>query len=226
MSKSLAGSMADAWVKSPQGGELCRRIKQRFREIDEGGEIMAILRIKLLEPRATPPAYATDGAAGLDLAACASGVLMPGARWSVPTGIAVEIPEGYEGQVRPRSGLSARGIVAILGTIDSDYRGEIAVMLEHRGDEPLVVTPGMRIAQLVIAPVARVQVVEVEELSETKRGERGFGSTGVGDLVPDMGPEVVGIPLPEGPITCAVGCAEGHCIGMGAEGCHGRGLTP
>lgn len=156
------------------------------------------IRIRKTDLSAMLPTYATDGAAGLDLAACASGVLMPGAKWRVPTGIAVEIPEGYEGQVRPRSGLSARGIVAILGTVDADYRGEVAVILENRSREPFIVQPGMRIAQLVIAPVARVQVVEVEELSPTKRGTNGFGSTGVGDLVPDMGPHAVGLPLPEG----------------------------
>jgi dUTP pyrophosphatase len=129
------------------------------------------------------PAYQTAGAAGMDLAAGVTSPLEipPGERRFVPTGIAVAIPEGFEGQVRPRSGLALKhgiGIVNSPGTIDSDYRGEIGVVLVNHGAEPFVVTPGARIAQLVIAPVARVDVELVEALDETARGGGGYGSTG------------------------------------------------
>ena len=143
-----------------------------------------ILRVRLLSHAVGLPAYATDGAAGLDL--CAAHCLaawvyvMPGERLSILTGIAVEIPPGYEGQVRGRSGLAFRLDVFVpqTGTIDSDYRGEIRVLLENRGADPFVVRRGDRIAQLVIAPVARVHVEQVETLTETTRGAGGFGSTG------------------------------------------------
>jgi len=147
----------------------------RLPDEEEG---MIRLRLKKKHPGIPTPRYATDGAAGLDLCADKICVLQPGQILRVPTGIHAEIPDGYEGQVRPRSGLASQGIVAILGTIDSDYRGEIHVILENRRREPFVVYPGDRIAQLVIAPVARVVVDVVEDLSETARGEGGFGSTG------------------------------------------------
>lgn len=129
------------------------------------------------------PAYQTEGAAGLDLCAALQHPLTihPGERRIVPTGIAVAIPEGFEGQVRPRSGLALKhgiGIVNSPGTIDSDYRGEIGIVLINHGSEPFIVTRGARIAQLVITPVVRVEVEVVSELDETARGEGGYGSTG------------------------------------------------
>lgn len=143
---------------------------------------------KLLVQRVGPidvplPAYQTAGAAGLDLSAAVAQpvVIEPGERRFVPTGIAVAIPEGFEGQVRPRSGLALKhgiGIVNSPGTIDSDYRGEIGIVLMNHGSDPFVVTSGARIAQLVIAPVARVDVEAVDTLETTDRGSGGYGSTG------------------------------------------------
>lgn len=136
------------------------------------------------------PAYQSAGAAGLDLLAAvgADGVtIAPGATAMVPTGIAVAIPQGFEGQVRPRSGLAARHAVTILnspGTIDADYRGEISALMINHGHESFLVTRGMRIAQLVIAPVAYAQLCMVEKLTETQRGTGGFGSTGFHDGIP------------------------------------------
>lgn len=131
------------------------------------------------------PSAASPGSAGLDLrAALAEGaelVLEPGERARVPTGLAVEIESGWEGQVRPRSGLADRHGLALVnspGTIDSDYRGEVAVLIVNLGQEPVTLRRGQRIAQVVFAPVARVRFAEVGELSETKRGQGGFGSTG------------------------------------------------
>jgi dUTP pyrophosphatase len=131
------------------------------------------------------PAYQTAHAAGLDLAAAvpadAPVTLAPGARGLVPTGFAMALPDGFEAQVRPRSGLAAHHGVTVLntpGTIDADYRGEIQVILINLGVEPFVVTRGLRIAQLVIAPVAQASVVEADALDDTARGVGGFGSTG------------------------------------------------
>jgi dUTP diphosphatase len=129
------------------------------------------------------PAYQTSGAAGLDLSAAVATpvVIPPGERRFVPTGLAVAIPLGFEGQVRPRSGLALKhgiGIVNSPGTIDSDYRGEIGIVLVNHGAEPFVVTKGSRIAQLVIAPVAHVDVEPVDTLDTTDRGAGGYGSTG------------------------------------------------
>jgi dUTP pyrophosphatase len=123
------------------------------------------------------------GAAGLDLASAAEApiTLAPGARAAVPTGLAFEIPAGWEGQVRPRSGLARKYGITLTnapGTIDSDYRGEVQVLLVNLGDAPHVVQPGDRIAQLVIAPVAVADLEEVAELSGTTRGAGGFGHTG------------------------------------------------
>ncbi|MGJ0506488.1 MAG: dUTP diphosphatase [Methylocystis sp.] len=132
------------------------------------------------------PAYASPGAAGLDLyAALPAGqklVLEPGARDLVPTGIQIALPQGYEAQVRPRSGLAVQHGVTVLnapGTIDSDYRGEVKALLVNLGGQPFEITRGMRIAQLVVAAVVRARLVEVDELDETERGEGGFGSTGL-----------------------------------------------
>ncbi len=110
--------------------------------------------------------------------------LQPGARALVPTGFALELPHGYEAQVRPRSGLALKHGITILnspGTIDADYRGEVMVILINHGTEPFLVQRGDRIAQLVIAPVAQVEIVAVEALGETERGPGGFGSTGLSD---------------------------------------------
>jgi len=129
------------------------------------------------------PRYETAGAAGLDLRADESCRLAPGERRLVPTGLAVELPPGHEGQVRPRSGLALRhgiGMVNGPGTIDPDYRGEVGVLLVNLGQEPFEVRRGERIAQLVVAPVVRVEVRLVEALGETGRGGGGFGSTGKG----------------------------------------------
>jgi dUTP pyrophosphatase len=131
------------------------------------------------------PAYQSAHAAGLDLPAAvpqdAPVSLAPGERRLIATGFAIALPDGFEAQVRPRSGLAARHGVAVLntpGTIDADYRGEIQVILINLGREPFVVTRGMRIAQLVIAPVARASVIEADTLDDTQRGTGGFGSTG------------------------------------------------
>lgn len=129
------------------------------------------------------PAYETPGAAGMDLRAAEFVTLQPGERWAVGTGLAIEIPPGYEGQVRPRSGLAFKRGVTVLnapGTIDSDYRGEVCVVLVNHDRLAKHITRGDRIAQIVIAPVVRATIVEADELSETARGAGGFGSTGTG----------------------------------------------
>jgi dUTP pyrophosphatase len=129
-----------------------------------------------------PPAYATEGAAGLDIVAAEEMTLAPGARHAVATGFAVAIPVGYEIQVRPRSGLALKHGVTCLntpGTIDADYRGEVKVILANLGAEPFAVRRGERIAQLVPAAVTPARFVEVRTLDETARGAAGFGSTGV-----------------------------------------------
>jgi dUTP pyrophosphatase len=137
--------------------------------------------VRRLREDAVLPSRAYEGDAGLDLVACEGLTLDPGERASVGTGIAVEIPEGYAGFVQPRSGLAARhgiGVVNSPGLIDSGYRGEIRVVLLNTDPrEPFTVEPGMRIAQLVVAPVASVRLVEVDELATSERGARGFGSS-------------------------------------------------
>ena len=127
------------------------------------------------------PAYATEHAAGLDVVAAENVTLRPGWRHAVATGFAIAIPEGYEVQVRPRSGLALKHGITCLntpGTIDADYRGEVKVILANLGTAVVELARGERIAQLVAAPVQRAAFVEVEELDETARGEGGFGSTG------------------------------------------------
>jgi dUTP pyrophosphatase len=131
------------------------------------------------------PAYQSEHAAGLDLIAAVPSdaplTLAPGARALVPTGIAIALPPGHEAQVRPRSGLAARHGLTVLnapGTIDADYRGEVQVLLINLGGEAVTVTRGMRIAQLVIAPVTRAALSETASLDDTQRGKGGFGSTG------------------------------------------------
>ncbi|MEM9332722.1 MAG: dUTP diphosphatase [Pseudomonadota bacterium] len=132
------------------------------------------------------PAYETEDAAGMDLRAAVPQDdpvhLAPGARILVPTGLIMEIPKGYEGQIRPRSGLAFKNGITCLntpGTIDADYRGEVMVLLIHLGDTPFLIERGMRIAQMVIAPVSQVIIEEVSLANETERGSGGFGSTGV-----------------------------------------------
>lgn len=130
------------------------------------------------------PAYCSDAAAGMDLCAAVEApvTLSPGERRIIPTGFAIAIPKGYEGQVRPRSGLALRHGITILnapGTVDSDYRGEMRILLIHHGDTPFTIRRGDRIAQLVICPVARAELVLVDALEPTARGDGGYGSTGV-----------------------------------------------
>ena len=142
---------------------------------------MTDLPLRRLRDDAVVPRQAYPGDAGLDLASCERVELGPGERAVVPTGLAVAVPDGYAGFVQPRSGLAAEHGLTILNTpglIDSGYRGELKVVL-HNTDRttPFVVEPGMRIAQLVVLPIAELELVEVEELPETERGVRGFGSS-------------------------------------------------
>jgi dUTP pyrophosphatase len=130
------------------------------------------------------PAYATDGAAGADLCAAVDAeiVFEPGDRAAVPTGLVVELPAGTEGQVRPRSGLAIKAGLTIVnapGTIDSDYRGELKVLMINLGSDPVSIGRGDRIAQLLVAPVTRASFTETEFLTASERGEGGLGSTGV-----------------------------------------------
>ena len=127
------------------------------------------------------PAYATDGAAGMDVVSAETVTIAPGARHAVATGLALAIPAGYEIQVRPRSGLALKHGITVPntpGTIDSDYRGELKVILINHGDDSFAIARGDRVAQLVLAPVVQARWKEVEELAETERGAGGFGSTG------------------------------------------------
>lgn len=137
------------------------------------------------------PAYETEGAAGMDLIAAVPAdsavTLEVGGRALVPTGIAIALPSGFEAQVRPRSGLAAKRGVTVLnapGTVDADYRGEIQAILINHGQAPFTIERGMRVAQLVIAPVARAIWVEIDRLPDSARGEGGFGSTGFGERTP------------------------------------------
>lgn len=146
------------------------------------GPVLRVRRVGAVHVPA--PSYETAGAAGMDLSAALAEpvTIAPGERKFVPTGIAVAIPEGFEGQVRPRSGLALRhgiGIVNSPGTIDADYRGEIGIVLVNLGAGPFTVQPLARIAQLVICPVARAEVKMVDALDDTERGSGGYGSTGV-----------------------------------------------
>lgn len=140
------------------------------------------LKIQKLQPTAILPHYAHENDAGLDLFSLEDVTLVPGDSQLIHTGIAIELPPGTEGQVRPRSGLALKHQITVLntpGTIDAGYRGEVGVILINHGKEPFQVTSGMKIAQLVITPVLRVTVEPVNELSDTSRGESGFGSTGM-----------------------------------------------
>ena len=129
------------------------------------------------------PAYESEGAAGMDVRACLEAplTLPPGETALIPTGFAIAVPRGYEAQIRPRSGLALRHAISLSntpGTIDCDYRGEVKIILINHGSEPFIVEHGMRIAQMVVAPVSRVEWDEVAQLPDTDRGAGGFGSTG------------------------------------------------
>jgi dUTP pyrophosphatase len=142
------------------------------------------VRVKRLRPNAQVPRYMTDLAAGMDLHAALDSPLQlsPGKRCLVPTGIAMAIPPGYEGQVRPRSGLALKKGLTLVnspGTIDADYRGEIGIVMINHGEETVMLQPGDRIAQLVISPVHRAELVVAEDLDETGRNSGGFGHTGI-----------------------------------------------
>ncbi len=142
---------------------------------------MTQLKVKRLDPAAVLPSYARRGDAGLDLCAVRAISIAPGASALVPTGIAIELPPGTEGQVRPRSGLALKHGITVLntpGTVDEGYRGEVGVILINHGTSPFAVSAGMKIAQLVVSPRIEVEVSEVADLSETQRGAGGFGSTG------------------------------------------------
>lgn len=146
---------------------------------------MTELRIQRLHDSATLPAYQSEHAAGMDLHACVAQpvVMQPGDIALIPCGFAMAVPPGFEAQVRPRSGLATKhgiGVPNSPGTIDADYRGEVKVPLINLGRTPFTVESGMRIAQMVVAPVARAMVREVTQLEATARGSGGFGSTGVG----------------------------------------------
>ncbi len=140
------------------------------------------VRVKRLTPDAKIPKAAKAGDVAFDLYSVIDYEIKPGERYAVPTGIAVEIPVGYEGQVRPRSGLALEEGITVLntpGTIDSGYRGEVKTIMINHSDASFQITKGMRISQLAIRPVPKVTFVEVDNLSDTDRGEGGFGSTGV-----------------------------------------------
>jgi len=145
---------------------------------------MLQVKFKKLDPKAQAPQYATAHAAGLDLVACLESavVIEPQTVELIPTGLAIELPEGYEAQIRPRSGLALKHLISLPNTpatIDADYRGEVKIILINHGKKPFTVNPGERIAQMVIAKVERATFSQVEELSDTERGEGGFGHTGI-----------------------------------------------
>jgi dUTP pyrophosphatase len=145
---------------------------------------MTEILIKRLSKEVPLPKYETDGSSGLDLAAFIDNKIeiKPGKSEIIPTGLAVAIPKNFEIQIRPRSGLAAKNRISVLntpGTIDADYRGELKVILINLSDKSFIVEKGLRIAQIVICPVVKAQLKEVETLQDTKRGSGGFGSTGV-----------------------------------------------
>lgn len=151
-----------------------------FLGVDKGGKVIEV-QVQLLNADSKLPTFATVGAAGMDLHATLSTTIEPGKFVRVSTGLAMEVPIGWEGQIRPRSGLAASYGVTVLntpGTIDADFRGEIEVILINHGPDPFLITPGMRIAQMVIARVERPVIREAASLQDTERGPAGFGSTG------------------------------------------------
>lgn len=141
------------------------------------------LKFRKLHPEAKAPEYSTPGSAGLDLRAVLPHTiyLQPGVRFTCPTGIAIELPDGFEAQIRPRSGLAMKHGVTVLnspGTVDADFRGEIKVILINHGEQAFEINSGDRIAQMVIAPVMKAELEQAGTLADTERGEGGFGSTG------------------------------------------------
>jgi dUTP pyrophosphatase len=152
---------------------------------------MSVLKLSIVRlPHADGlelPSYETHQAAGMDLRAAISDeapiIISPGGRKLIPTGLVIELPQNHEGQIRPRSGLAFEHGITVLnspGTIDADYRGEVQILLINHGNEPFEISRGMRIAQMIVAPVVQVQIVEVGDLSDTDRGAAGYGSTGTG----------------------------------------------
>jgi dUTP pyrophosphatase len=143
------------------------------------------MKVKIINKSDNPmPTYKTEGSAGMDIRANLpnaeiSVYVLPNSTLKIPTGISIELPDGYEAQIRPRSGLSAKGIDVKLGTIDSDYRGEISVILHNTTDTPFKIMKGDRIAQMVIAKYEKIEWEQVETLSDTERGIGGFGHTGI-----------------------------------------------
>ena len=145
---------------------------------------MTEILIKRLSKNIPLPKYETDGSSGLDIAANVKEniLIRPGKSEIIPTGLAVSIPKNFEIQIRPRSGLAAKNQISILntpGTIDADYRGELKVILINLGNKSFLVEKGLRIAQIVLCPIIKANIKEVDTLDDTKRGSRGFGSTGV-----------------------------------------------
>ena len=145
---------------------------------------MTKILIKRLSKNIPLPKYETEGSSGMDLTANVNKVIeiQPGKSEIIPTGLALSIPKNYEIQIRPRSGLAAKNQISVLntpGTIDEDYRGEIKVILINLGEKKFVIEKGLRIAQMVLCPVIKAELEEVDELDETKRGSGGFGSTGI-----------------------------------------------
>ncbi len=136
------------------------------------------LKVKRIHPSAKPPLYQHKGDAGLDLFSSVDCILKAGEVKAVPTGIQLAIPEGYAGLVWDKSGISLKGVHRLAGVIDSGYRGEVKVVMVNLSQKPYPIQKGMKIAQLLVQPVAEVRVVEVEDLEDTSRGENGFGSTG------------------------------------------------
>jgi dUTP pyrophosphatase len=178
--QSEAKNPGSSWPFIDRDRSACHRSSNSPYEI----ATMPTLKIARVRKSARPlPAYQSEHAAGIDLMADigASIEMAPRERRAVPTGIAVEIPVGYEGQVRPRSGRALKEGLALInspGTIDADYRGEVKVLLVNLGEQPIVIKPGDRIAQLIISPVIRAEIVEVDELAPSTRGPGGFGHTG------------------------------------------------
>ncbi len=145
---------------------------------------MTKILIKRLSDKVSLPKYETSGSSGMDISAFLKDeiIIEPNQKAIIPTGFALSIPKGYEIQIRPRSGLAAKNNISVLntpGTIDSDYRGEIKVIIFNFGSEKFKIQNGLRIAQMVLCPVSKGEIVEVKDLIDTKRGEGGFGSTGI-----------------------------------------------
>jgi dUTP pyrophosphatase len=137
------------------------------------------IAVKKMVPEARIPVYHHQGDAGMDLFSCVQMVIKPGETTAVPTGLQMAIPFGYVGLIWDKSGIALKGIHRLAGVVDAGYRGEVKVVLTNLGQEPFEITPGMKIAQMLVQPVESPEVVEVDELDKTSRGEGGFGSTGL-----------------------------------------------